>query len=228
MSVNSNVNPATAENLSNNEVVYSANSFYNARSLFRNYINYTKPLTFEEWMSLDSDKKTAALFVQFFEQISLAWYKLKTNAAIEEECVSEVIMYLMKNTPIIEQNPSRYKPSYIYQICYNCIYCKSIDPYKGQTAATSWYNNTTSQYVKSGDDTIDIFDTVKSNDDVDSTLARQQIWKIIEDMGEDAVKLAVQIINGNKVPARMSKNRAEILESLKVALVSYKEAIYSE
>ena len=206
----------------------SATPFYATRSMFRNYINYERPLSWEEWMSVDDDKKAAVLYVQFFEQISLAWYKLKTKAAIEEECVSEVLMYLIKNVPIIKENPSRFKPAYIYKICYNCIYCKSMDPYKGQTAKTSWYNNTCSQYVKSGEDELDLFDTVVSNEDLDGVLAREHFWDIIESMGEDTVKLVEQIINSGRLPSRIGKQKAEIIESLKVALVSYKEAFCGE
>lgn len=206
----------------------SSTPFYATRSMFRTYINYKRPLSYKEWLSVDDDKKAAVLYVQFFEQISLAWYKLKTKAAIEEECVSEVLMYLIKNVPIIKEDGSKFSPSYIYKVCYNCIYCKSIDPYKGQTAKSSWYNNTCSQYIKSGEDELDLFDTVASNEDIDEVLAREHFWDTIESMGEDTVKLVEQIINSGRLPSRIGKHRAEIIESLKVALVSYKEAVCGE
>lgn len=199
--------------------------FYATKSMFRNYINYERPLSYEEWLSVDDDKKAAVLYVQFFEQISLAWYKLKTKAAIEEECVSEVLMYLVKNVPIIKDNPSRFKPSYIYKVAYNCIYCKSMDPYKGQTAKTSWYNNTTSQYVQSGDDIVDLFDTICDSESVDMVSAREHFWKIIEDMGEDTLAVVDQLLNGGRLPAGVGAKKKQIIEQLKVNLISYKEVL---
>lgn len=214
------------------EVNFSNNCFYTTRAMFRNYISYTKPLSFDEWMSIDDDKKAAVLYVQFFDQITLAWYKLKTDAAIEEECVSEVMMYLVKNVPIIKENPSRFKPSYIYRVCYNCIYCKSIDPYKGQTAKTSWYNNTTSNIVKVGDDVIDLFDTLMTDEDdyidVDKTSAREAIWKIIDDMGEDTAAIVDEILGGKKAGKRISNRREEIIDNLRTRLACYKEVFLND
>ncbi len=206
-----------------NEINYIGNSFYATRNMFRNYINYERPLTFEEWSSIDDDKKAAVLYVQFFDQITLAWYKLKTDAAIEEDCVSEVLMYLIKNVPVIKSNPSRFKPSYIYKVVYNCIYCKSIDPYKGQTAKTSWFNNTCSQFVQKGDEIVDIFDEISNTEDIDVTAAREHFWAIIEDMGDDVIAIVENILNGTRVPAAVNKRRAEIIIELQNRLIAYKE-----
>lgn len=205
------------------EIPTSRTCFYETRAMFRNYLNYEKPLSYEEWLSVDDDNKAAVLYVQFFDQITLAWYKLRTKAAIEEECVSEVLMYLVKNVPLIKENPSRFKPNYIYKVAYNCIYCKSMDPYKGQTSKTSWYNNTTSQYVQSGDDIVDIFDTICDVEDIDVIACKEHFWKIIEDMGEDTLAVVDQILNGGRLPAGVSAKKKEIIENLKVKLVSYKE-----
>lgn len=60
-------------------------------------IGYVKPLSYEEWIQLPDEYKAGAIYVQFFDQICLAYSKVKTNAAIEEECVSEVLAYIMKN-----------------------------------------------------------------------------------------------------------------------------------
>lgn len=206
-----------------NEINYIGNSFYATRNMFRNYINYERPLSYDEWMSVDDDKKAAVLYVQFFDQITLAWYKLKTDAAIEEDCVSEVLMYLIKNVPIIQSNPARFNPSYIYKVVYNCIYCKSIDPYKGQTAKTSWFNNTCSQFVQKGDEIVDIFDEISNTEDIDVTAARDHFWAIIEDMGDDVIAIVENILNGTRVPATVNKRRAEIIIELQNRLIAYKE-----
>lgn len=212
-----------ATHTSDDVVPASQSCFYQTRAMFRNYLNYEKPLSYQEWLSVDDDDKAAVLYVQFFEQITLAWYKLKTKAAIEEECVSEVLMYLVKNVPIIKENSSRFKPSYIYRVAYNCIYCKSMDPYNGQTAKTSWYNNTTSQYVQSGDDIIDIFDTISDNEDMDAISCREDFWNTIEEMGDDALAVVDQLLNGTRLPAGVRAKKAKIIDDLKVKLISYKE-----
>ena len=197
--------------------------------MFRDHINYTDPLSYDEWLASADDLKAAILYVQFFEQISLAWYKLKTDAAIEEECVEEVIQYLLKNVPIIEANESKFSPRYIYRICYNCIYCKSIDPYKGQTAKTSWYNNTTSQYLDCGDSVIDLCDNKPSEDAaVEDVLSRENFWKLIEDMGEDTLSLVSKLLGDGFDPDhRVSKSKqAAILDQLRERLAPYRELYY--
>lgn len=60
-------------------------------------IGYTEPLSYDDWVALPDEHKVGALFVQFYEQIYLAWLKTRTDAAIQEECVSEVLAYLTKN-----------------------------------------------------------------------------------------------------------------------------------
>ena len=40
--------------------------FYATRTMFREYIGYTEPLSYDQWSSMPDDSKAAALFVQFF------------------------------------------------------------------------------------------------------------------------------------------------------------------
>lgn len=222
-----------------NRLLKAANgqSYKNAESpfratltMFRNYINYTDPLSFDEWLAVADDHKAAILYVQFFDQISLAWYKLRTDAAIEEDCVEEVLQYLMKNVPLIKQNKSKFSERYIYKICYNCIYCKSIDPYKGQTAKTSWFNNTTSQYVYADNEhEIDLCDSTPCNDEaIECVMSRQQFWAIIEDMGADTLSVVSKLLGDGFDPEyRVSKaNQAKILDELRERLAPYKELFY--
>ena len=137
------------------------------KSYVESYISDTKSLDFESWMKLPQDLKAAALFVVFYEQITLAYIKLKTDACSEEECVSEVIRYLLKNVSKIENDPKRYRKSYIYTVAYNCIYCVSIDPYRGVTAENSWFNNTCSCWTQTSEgDELCLFDKVECNDAV--------------------------------------------------------------
>lgn len=199
--------------------------------MFEDFIGYNEPLSYDEWVAAPEDHKVAILYVQFYDQISLAWYKLRTDAAIEEECVEEVIQYLMKNVSVIESNPSRFKPGYIYKICYNCIYCKSIDPYKGQTAKTSWYNNTSSQYIMTGEgEELDVFDTIDGGEDADNVLLSEHFWSTIEDMGEETLSVVSKLLGDGYIPGQRvgKKKTEEIIENLREALAPYKSVYYGE
>lgn len=135
--------------------------FKNTYTQLKNYVSaYTPelPMSYETWVKLPKAYKTPALFVNFFDQITLAWNKLRTDAAVEEEVIEEVFQYLWKNEPIIERDRKRYTPNNIYTVVSNAIYCKSIDPYAGQTARNSWYNNVQSNVVVFDEDETDLFE----------------------------------------------------------------------
>lgn len=327
--------------------------FKETYNLLKDYTHYTKPLSYNEWLALADDYKVGVLFVQFYEQISLAWYKLKTKAAIEEECVSEVLAYLSKNvygksyqqihsqnvkkakllyatkdaskcptrvdvenlrrakalhkdevremeiqkaidlhcddvfihfittgrlmlsddalisllkpnermtdkqilkllapqeavsesdmlkwldedrlTETLKFNPATTKitektftPSYIYRVVSNCIYCKSIDPYNGQTAKTSWYNNTTSNIVKHGDDVLDLFDTIPNHvdlfDQVQRDMDEKSFWALIEDQDEDTLHVIDCLLNGEKCKLSESK-QSDIINRLQIILADFR------
>lgn len=203
--------------------------FYATLSMFREYVNYTTPLSYDEWLAAAPQNKAAILYVQFFEQISLAWYKLRTDAAIEEECVEEVIQYLLKNVDLIIEDPKRFRPGYIYKVVYNCIYCKSMDPYKGQTAKSSWYNNTTSQYIRYDGEELDLFDlTADSDSDLGDLITREQFWAIIEDMGEDTLSVVSKLLGDGMDPDHKVNKAGQIaiIEQLREKLAPFKEAFY--
>lgn len=77
--------------------------FYEARRLFINHINYTNPYSYEEWIALPEDHKTVALYIQYFNEIILAWYKTKSFYASEEEGVETVLQYLNKMSQFLKQ-----------------------------------------------------------------------------------------------------------------------------
>lgn len=218
-----------------NDVSISCSAFYATYKMFRNYLGYDGPLSYELWLALPEDRKAAGLFVQFYDTISLAWFKLRTPAAIEEDCVSEVIKYLIKNVSKIEEDAKRYSPKYIYRVVYNCIYCKSVDPYSGQTAATSWYTNNVSPNVatESGEE-MSLFDTMVGTDDdtvftafLTSDAIKSHFWKKIYDMGPKAVAVVCIILDEHtsetrKLPKVSEAEFDEILAQLKSELAEFK------
>jgi len=72
-------------------------AFYDAKILFTDYTSYTHPLSFEEWKSKPDQLKAALLFVQFYNEITLAWDKADSiDFGEDSEGVSTVLQYLQK------------------------------------------------------------------------------------------------------------------------------------
>lgn len=171
----------------------ATNEFYTTRNLFIAYTNYTKPLSYDEWLKSADESKSAILYCQFFEQITLAWYKLKSVYSSESDGVSEVLQYLNKNVPLIEKDPKRFTPNYIYKVSYNCLYCLCRDPNRYKAA----YENEISNLISSGEDELDLFDTVADEEDYDNfdkDARREQFWRIIESQGDDTVVVVAKLL----------------------------------
>ena len=202
----------------------SETPFYAARSRFRSVVGY-EPLSYEEWLSLDDQYKAAALFVTFFDQITLAWSKAKSFYVLEEDGVSEMLKYLMKNTPLIASKKSKYSPAYIYRVAYNCLYCISRDIKRDRLA----YENNVPQYVQCGDDVLDLFDTVCDTEDMDNTISKKKFWALVDNQEWDVKAMIVKILEGGALPAGIPmKRRAEIMEELKTTFADYKALFYGE
>ncbi len=168
--------------------------FYVTRELFSSYVNYNAPLSYEEWLNVADDLKAAVLYCQFFEQITLAWYKLKSIYSAESDGVAEAIQYLQKNVEIIKNDEKRFAPSYIYKIMYNCLYCLCRDPNKYKKV----YENECSNIQMSSDGEYDLFDTYRDeSSSIESCLANAQkdhIWKVIESRGRKAVIVVAELL----------------------------------
>lgn len=186
------------------------NAFVETRNLFMSYTNYNRPLSFEEWMCAPQDSKAALLYVQYYEQITLAWYKSKSFFAIEEEGVETVMQYLMKNVPVIEKNPNRFKPSYIYQVAYNCLYCISHD----RKCDIERFEKEVSNVVGYDGEELDLFDTVLSGMSQDDELTSKHFWAIIDDMGLETWKVVNYLLNEGQTLGKV-QFRMKNPESLK-------------
>jgi hypothetical protein len=103
----------------------SSAAFYETYSLYRNALKFdkSKPYTYETWSRLDPSYKCAALYCNFFEQITLAWYKVATTWNSDVDGVEEVHKYLLKNVKKIEEDRRRFRPQYIYRVAWNCFDC---------------------------------------------------------------------------------------------------------
>lgn len=181
------------------------NAFYETRNLFRSYTGYTRPLSYNDWLLVADSDKAAVLFVQFFDEITLAWNKTKSFYALEEDAVSTVLQYLSKNVPILVNDSKRFTSAYIYRVAYNCLYCISHDIKRDRER----YENETSNIVICGEDVYDLFDTVMCNDDeVDVRAIRSEFWRVIETMGPETEKVINHILNGESLGKVSKRNKS--------------------
>ena len=180
--------------------------FYETRSMFMDLLGYEEPLSYDEWLEVSSDYKAAVLYVQFFEQITLAWYKCRSFYAVEEDGVSTVLQYLNKNVPILEKEPKRFTPGYIYKVAYNCMYCICHDIQRDKLRWENECSNIVDTSVVPGMSEIEVnlFDTIVAENYEDDFIPqeermrdlyrRDQFWALIEDMGKDAKYVVAKLL----------------------------------
>jgi len=201
--------------------------FTTTRNLFIEYTNYTSPLSFDEWSAVADDQKAAVLFVQFFDQITLAWYKANSlGRGLAEDGVSTVLQYLIKNVPVIKENPKRFTARYIYRIAYNCLYCICHDIKRDKER----FEYETSNICIVGDDEVDLFDTVGSRDsDFELIAKRDEFWALIEDMDLDTKSVVSKLLGAEvpNMPRVSAKKREQIIANLQDILAPYKELFYA-
>lgn len=201
------------------------NQFYETKTMFENYTGCTANvrLPYEEWLRLhnpgkdgnDSNSKAAAaLFVMFFDEITLAWEKAKADFIQDEDGIECVLQYLQKNVDIIRKNKSRYTPSYIYRVAYNCMDClRYVEREQFRSKLTS------SNIVPKDDENLDLYDIAPDSIDYDLELTRKEFWGTIEGMDDQTAKVINHLLNGEslyKVSARAANRDADPLKDVSV------------
>lgn len=200
------------------------NTFYETKNLFKNYIQYNKPLSYVEWLALNDDHKAAALFVQFFNEILLAWNKAKSYDGDDEEAVETVLQYLIKNVEIIKKNPSRYKANYIYRVAYNCLYCICHD--RKCDKERREYEIYAIQCDSDGQE-YNLLDTFVCNSgSIEDALNKQLFWSIIEDLDVDSRALVETILKSGKLPEKMTPKTQKIVAELRIKFADLEDLIY--
>ena len=194
--------------------------FYETRNLFINYLGYTKPLSYDEWNALPSEDKAAALYVQFFNEISWAWYKQDTflRYSTDEDGVSTVLQYLQKNVAILEKHPERFTPAYIYRVSYNCLNCICLIKRNMERAEKEMRS-----VVEGPDGPMDLFDFLEAVCESSplSEDERVDFWNIVG-QDETTLKVVDELIGEHEVHKRISaEKRASIIEELKSKLSKF-------
>ena len=225
----------------------SANNsqFVQTRNMFRDYLSgYSKDLSYTEWKSADVDDKAALLYIKFYQEITLAWCNAVVSRNIvyvsQEDGVSTVLQYLMKNVSVIEADEERYSPKYIYKVCYNCLL--SLWKTRG-TDMQRCSAEISNEYVEGGV-SVNLWDLVPSeDDDVETQETKEAIWNVIRHMGPKAEKVVNHLINPGDTLHRISQSSSErptdrladvsvtiseyeeIVEELKVRLAPFKDVL---
>ena len=237
----------------------SANNsqFIQTRKMFRSYLSgYPKNLTFEEWNKADDDDKAALLYVNFYQEVTLAWYNSVVAKGViyisQEDGVSTVLQYLMKNVSKISEDPERYSAEYVYTVCKNCLLklwqtrttemhrCNVEVSHEFQVEAAG---TVLGKNFKEGG-TVDYWDlTPSEDDDLETQLLKESIWNIIRHMGPKAEKVVNHLINPSDTLRKVSTKSSErdidrladvsvsqaeydaIIEELKVKLAPFKDVI---
>lgn len=233
-------------------------NFYDARNLFIEMTQYTKPLTYEEWHKRSDTDKIGLLFVQFFNEIITAWEKADSiDFGDPAEGVSTVLQYLgkqvsqiiyyRKDNPskrataefrrsnpdeciaverrIIDSNPEKFSPRYIYRIAYNCLYCICGHDRK---CDKDRINNETSPVLSFDGEEISVFDFVAdthgaASDQSEANAFEAEFWSIIENAGLPAEKVMRYLLSNNKsdlkaLTTRCKQYKLDPLRDVEVSL----------
>lgn len=203
----------------NNVLKSGISPFHKTKRLFNEYLQIDEPLTYEAWMRLDSCDKAAALYVHFFDTITLAYWKVASPFSPEEDNVSIALQYLQKNVSIIEENPKKYNERYIYRVMYNCLNCESL--YVIRNINNYKYEVSTTISDSEGNESC-VYDTYCGNNlTTEEEFDKEKFWSCIEELGDDAITLVDCLINHTMMPAGMKAKKPKIIEQLRDKLNEY-------
>lgn len=174
-----------------------------------------------DWLLIPSDFKAIALYVQFYEQITLAWEKTKKPFVYEEDAVSTLMQYLLKNIPILESDRKRFTPAYIYKIAFNAFY-----PLVRIKRDIDFYTNWASTYGPvldvnlRDDDEENLFtepyyiDRLVDEKTPFDEFNRNEFWKLIESTDSETKQVVERLVNGKKIRKRDADAVANLVEIL--------------
>lgn len=195
------------------------NAFYDTRIYFRECLGIIEDVSYRGWMQLSYDDKLPVLYLQFFDQIILAWNRIKTEYSDDSECVSYVLQYLMKNVRYIMNDEARYTAEYMYTVAYNCLFSKcrtrKIDHQRNSIEVP--------EYIQ---DDLSWFDICADSRSVEGMEEAASIWKLLDDQDADTMTVVMHLINkdrGNHDYQAISLQRKrEIMRNLKKLLVDFR------
>jgi len=110
---------------------YYVSQFKQTQQMFGNYLGESTQLTYDDWYNAPDDCKAPLLYTNFYDQITLAWYKVGGVHTYEEEAVSEALamcnflcgLQVKERGRVSEVkiNRSTFTKSYIYNVMRNAF-----------------------------------------------------------------------------------------------------------
>lgn len=202
--------------------------------------------SYEEWMVLPKNLRAASLYITFYNEIMTAWNKTKSFYTPEEDGVSCILQYLVKNESIIADNKEKFNPRYVYRIAFNCLYCVCHDIVKDRLRWEMEISNIVG-CGPSDEDEINLFDDFVGGKSSDYELeaTRVKFWETISVLGDEGLKAVDYLLNGGtlrkatKASPNYDSDRlkdisisvdqlSEIVNTLKVLLAPFKEEFYNK
>ena len=193
------------------------NQFQMTREMFAEAMTaYQFPMTYEEWMNVPDDYKCAALFINFYDTITLAWQKQKVYFLEDEDAVSMIIQYLLKNVDKIKEDPKRYKEAYIFTVA-----ARAIIGFVRPMARQEYYDNYQGQYFDTPDGgEKDIFEIIEDKID---RFDQEKFCTIMANLSGEEFELAMIIISARPLTSREMNKYADVYDKLREAFAEYQE-----
>lgn len=205
--------------------------FYETKKMYREYTQYRRPLSYDEWHVLPEGHKAAVLFVQFFDQICLAWDKAKSYDGDEFEAIETVNQYLMKNVSKIDEDRKRFKPAYIYRVVYNACYCICHDRKRDKDRRELEVD----PYVSTSEDSelnlMEFIPSAAAQKDFQEAENRtipmsQKFWDLVESADVDAEVIVDYLLGSGEKPTKQVQGRKEeVLDKIKLTLMDHPEIL---
>lgn len=194
--------------------------FEQTRNLFESCTTYTEPLSYDDWVAIPSDYKAAVLYLHFYDQIQLAWFKSRTVYANEQLAVETLLQYLLKNVSVIESDASRFTPQYIYKVAYNCMFSvchnRKVDKLR--------YAMEQSNELVEGNNNTDVVDMWDILPDITQCIDQliedaeytQKFWDIVYSADADADVVVSSLLEHIPVPKGFgNKHKTAVIESIR-------------
>lgn len=185
------------------------------------FTNINFPITYETWYAIKDEYKAAALYVNFFDAITMAWVKARAEFTPAEDGVSIVLQYLEKNVSIIIANPKKFTPAYINTVAYNCMGCL-----RRVQRDANYFNMTVSQYANGETSEIDLFekfldDSTDVFTEVCTSVANPILWKLIDSLDSDHLDVLEYLLGNPKLKKRVEKKYNALLTDLQSAFKKF-------
>ena len=219
---------STNQKTFNRNIISTDSQFRQTRNMLVNSLQIDK-LSYDDWSERPNDQKAVLLFVNFYEQIELAWYKVRGEHTYEEDGVSEALntcSYLcglsLKSgkSGVSKINKNSYTPNFIFTAMKNAF--NSLNYERKSTRSQYQHPNdeitVCSQYSNNSDgDDLDLFQFVGDRTDTVSVIESNNFWSLIEDMDLDTQEVVDRLINGE----RIRKDQEKIVEKLREKLAQF-------